>query len=470
MNVLSFDIGASSGRAIIGKFSGARLTLKEVYRFDNGTAEKNGHLHWDVNRLNTELNTGIRTAAASYEIASIGIDTWGVDGAFLDENNALLGLPYAYRDFTEELMHEYIDVMGAEQLYTVSGIQFLPFNTLFQLYRHIRYDDPVMHSARKFLFMPDYLRFLFTGEVNTEYTIASTSQLLDARSRNWSTAVLDAYAIPDDLLGDIIQPGTICGKMKDTGIPVVAVAGHDTASAVIAVPAIDTAGDWAWLSSGTWSIMGVEHPEPIITQEGRECNFSNEGGVNGTIRYLKNIMGLWIVQECRRLWAAEGSRYSYAELDSLALKVTSPVARIAVNDNRLLAPKDMREAIRALCRETDQPVPVAPGEFMKCILASLADEYARTLRSLEQLTGRSFSVLHVVGGGCQNNLLNQMTADACGIPVLAGPIEAAAIGNSMMQLIAHQEIKDIPEARNIVEQSFSGTRYDPKGDSLSSCA
>ena len=470
MNILAFDIGASSGRAIIGMFNGSHLTLKEVYRFDNGTVEQNGHLHWDVDRLHAELNTGLSKVAASYDIYSIGIDTWGVDGAFLDENNSLLGLPFGYRDFTEEEMREYIGVMGAEQLYTVTGIQFLPFNTLFQLYRHILQDGPWMPSARKFLFMPDYLRFLCTGEVCTEYTVASTSQLLDARTRDWSSAVFDAYAIPKDLLGDIIQPGTICGKMKGTGIPAVAVAGHDTASAVIAVPAIDTAGDWAWLSSGTWSIMGVEHPEPLITQEGWECNFSNEGGVNGTIRYLKNIMGLWIVQECRQLWAAEGCTYSYAELASLARKVTSPVACIAVNDNRLLAPKDMREVIRSLCYETDQSAPVTPGEFMKCILTSLADEYARTLRSLERLTGRSFSVLHVVGGGSQNHLLNQMTADACNIPVLAGPVEAAAIGNILMQLIAHQEIKDIEEARNLVQQSFSVTRYEPGGDSLSSCA
>jgi rhamnulokinase len=318
-----------------------------------------------------------------------------------------------------------------------------------------------MHSARKFLFMPDYLRFLFTGEAATEYTIASTSQLLDVRTRDWSPAVLDAYSIPRSLLGDIVQPGTICGTIKDSGIQAVAVAGHDTASAVLAVPASESAGDWAWLSSGTWSIMGVECPEPIITPEGRKCNFSNEGGIHGTIRYLKNIMGLWIVQECRRLWAADGSEYTYAELEGLARKVPGTVPRIAVNDNRFLAPSDMREEIRIACRETGQTEPDTPGAFMKCILTSLACEYARTVQSLEKLTGSRFTVLHVVGGGCQNHLLNQMTADACGITVLAGPVEATAIGNILMQLIAHGEVKGSNEARHMVQQSFSVSRYDP---------
>jgi rhamnulokinase len=465
MNVLAFDIGASSGRGIAGLFDGSRLALKEIYRFDNGTVEKNGHLHWDVDRLHAELRYGLHKAASSHTIASIGIDTWGVDGAFLDENNLLLGLPYGYRDFTEESMREYIGVMGAKELYAVTGIQFLPFNTLFQLYHHIRCGNPVMCNARKFMFMPDYLRYLFTGETHTEYTIASTSQLLDARTRDWSSAVLEAYNIPPHLLEDIIKPGTICGTVRETGIPAVAVAGHDTASAVLAVPAGDT-GTWAWLSSGTWSIMGIENPEPIIKPEGLKYNFSNEGGINGTIRYLKNIMGLWIVQECRRLWAAEGSDYSYVELDTLAQQVSKPVAGIPVNDNRFLAPEDMREEICAVCRESGQPEPGTPGAFMKCILASLANEYARTLQYLEELTGNTFSVLHIVGGGCQNHLLNQMTADACGIPVLAGPVEATAIGNILMQLIAHREVNDIKEARQLVQQSFSITRYAPGSNKI----
>ncbi len=462
MNVLAFDIGASSGRAMIGHFDGSTLALEEVHRFHNGTTKIRGHLYWDIPRLYGEMETGLNKATAACGIASMGIDTWGVDGAFVGANDTLIGLPYGYRDFTAENMNECIDLFGAEGLYGITGIQFLPFNTIFQLYYHERSNSPLLSAADRFLFIPDYLRFLFTGEKNAEYTSASTSQLLDARARDWSTDVLEKIGVSPDMMGDIIEPGTVCGKVDGTDIKAIAVAGHDTGSAVVSVPATETECNWAWMSSGTWSIMGIESGEPIISEEGRAKNFSNEGGAFGTIRFCKNIMGMWLAQECRRIWAAQGNDYSYDELDEMVKATPDGGPTIDVSDLRFMAPQDMISEIQAACREAGYRAPETPGEFQRCVIESLAKAYAVTLDELNTVSGSRCEKLHMVGGGIRNELLNQMTADACQVPVEAGPVEGTAIGNILVQLIANGELAGIAEARQLVRDSFPTKTFEPR--------
>jgi len=462
MNVLAFDLGASSGRAIIGQFDGSKLTMKEVHRFINGTVKIQDHLYWDIPRLFDEMQTGLKEAMNSMPIESFGIDSWGVDGAFVGKNDTLLGNPYGYREFSVKNMNECIETIGSEKFYNITGIQFLPFNTVFQFYQHIKENNPLVEAAENFLFMPDYLRYLFTGKMNTEYTIASTGQLLDAKLRNWSEELFKTLKIPKKLFGEIVHPGTVCGNVIGTEVKAIAVAGHDTGSAVLSVPVTDKSEEWAWMSSGTWSIMGIESSMPIISEEGRAENFSNEGGAFNTIRYLKNIMGLWISQECRRIWASQGKQYSYDTLDEMVQNAYANGPTIEVNDNRFMAPENMVREIQKACEETGQTVPESPGEIMRCVLESLAKEYANVLKNLEKLTGKKFKKLHIVGGGTNNKRLNQMTADACGIPVIAGPIEGTAIGNILVQLIANGELANLSEARQLVKNSFPTTTYSPK--------
>jgi sugar (pentulose or hexulose) kinase len=460
--VLAFDIGASSGRAILGHFDGTILRLEEVHRFWNGTVKLRGHLYWDLPRLFDEMQNGLQKACAAQCVASFGVDTWGVDGAFLGPHQELLGLPWGYRDFSVENMQACVAAVGARKLYNVTGVQFMPFNTIFQFYHHKQHRHPFLKLASRYLFMPDLLRFLFTGEAQTEYTIASTSQLLDAQTRGWSEPLLRKVGMKPAQMGEIIPPGTLCGTAEGTDVKAVAVAGHDTGSAVLAVPADTRDEQWAWLSSGTWSIMGIETGTPIISAKGRTLNFSNEGGANGTIRFLKNIMGLWLAQECRRLWAAQGQEYSFAQLTELAAQAPAGGPRVDVNDMRFYAPANMIEEIRAACRDKGQRAPETVGEMYRCILESLAAAYASVLRELRMLTGKTFTRLHVVGGGAQNALLNQLTADACGMPVIAGPVEATAIGNALMQLVACGAISSVAEGRALVRASFPTEDYQPR--------
>ena len=461
LNVLAFDLGASSGRAIVGCFDGTRVTLQEVHRFDNGVVDMRGHLYWAMAHLYDEMCAGLRAAQQAGPITSMGIDTWGVDGAFLGAHDTLLGYPCAYRDFELDNMNACIAELGAERLYGITGIQFMPFNTIFQFYRHRRQGNPVLAAAARFLFIPDYLRFLFTGDARNEYTIASTAQMLDARSRTWSPEILELLGLPLALLGELIEPGAVCGTVEDTQIKAIAVAGHDTGSAVLSVPA--TGGDsWAWLSSGTWSIIGVETDEPITSEESRARNFSNEGGAYGTIRYLKNIAGLWLAQECRRVWKEQGKDYSYADLDRLVKDTPAGGPIIDVDDPRFAAPTDMPAEIQAACREGGQRVPESVGEIQRCILESLAARYAERLDELARLTGRSFARLHMVGGGINNRRLNQMTADACNMAVETGPVEGTAIGNIIVQLIALGEVDDIAQGRELIKSSFPTDIYEPR--------
>ena len=462
MNILAFDIGASSGRAIIGKYDGEKLTLEEVHRFTNGTTKIREHLYWNIAHLYSEFQTGIKKAQAICEITSLGIDTWGVDGAFIGANDTLLALPYGYREFSPENMEECINKFGAAELYGKTGIQFLPFNTIFQLYKHKKDDNPLLKIAERFLFIPDYLRFLLTGEKQTEYTIASTGQLLNPHTRNWNPELFEKIGVPMEMMGKIVESGTFCGTVDGTNIKTVAVAGHDTGSAVVSVPADSSKENWAWMSSGTWSIMGIETKEPIVSEEGRAENFSNEGGAYGTIRFCKNIMGMWLEQECRRIWREENKNYSFAEIKEMVMNspVNGPV--IDTRDLRFMLPDNMIEEIQSACKENNQKVPQTEGEILRCVYESLAAAYKQTLDEIISVSGRKIEKLHIVGGGSQNEMLNQMTADLCGITVETGPIEGTAIGNLLVQLIANGELKDMDEARQLVKASFPTTIYQPK--------
>lgn len=461
LNTLAFDIGASSGRAVIGHYDGARITLQEVHRFPNHTVPMRGHLRWDTPRLFEEMSIGLQKAKNICTVATIGIDTWGVDGGFLGPHDEFLGLPFGYRDFSEENMKECWNNFSADQIYDITGIQFMPFNTLYQFYRHQKLENILMQVADRFLFTPDLLRYLFTGEKHTEYTIASTSQMLDARTGKWSQDILDFCNLSSSFMGEIVPPGTICGTVEGTDIQAIAVGGHDTASAVLAVPADET-DSWLWLSSGTWSLMGIETNEPFISLESRAYNFSNEGGVGSTIRFLKNIMGLWLEQECRRMWKHQGNDFSFDELAAMVKDTPPNGPVIDANALRFMAPDDMCREIQDACRESGQPVPNSPGEIERCILESLAAAYAKTRKELEEVTQREYTTLHIVGGGSQNTLLNQMTADACKMRVVTGPIEATALGNIAMQLIATGHISSIAEAREVIRHSFSVTEYLPQ--------
>ncbi len=459
MNILAFDIGASSGRAIIGKYDGDKLTLEEVHRFTNGTTKIRGHLYWNITHLYSELQTGIKKAQEVCEITSFGIDTWGVDGAFIGANDTLLALPYGYREFSPENMEECINEFGAAELYNQTGIQFLPYNTIFQLYKHKKEDNPLLKIAEKFLFIPDYLRFLLTGEKHTEYTIASTGQLLDPHTRNWNPDLFEKIGVPQELMGKIVESGTFCGTIDGTNIKAIAVAGHDTGSAVVSVPADSSSDNWAWMSSGTWSIMGIETKEPIVSEGGFADNFSNEGGAYGTIRFCKNIMGMWLEQECRRIWSEEGKEYSFDEMEEM-VKSTPPNGPIIdTRDLRFMLPDNMIEEIQAVCRETNQKVPETVGEILRCVYESLAAAYKQTLDEIISVSGKKIDKLHIVGGGSQNEMLNQMTADLCGITIETGPIEGTAIGNLLVQLIANGELKDMNEARHLVKKSFTTKVY-----------
>lgn len=461
MNVVAFDLGASSGRAILGSFDGSRLSLRELHRFPNQMAKVRGHHYWDSLRLFAEMEAGLKIGMQDAPITSIGIDTWGVDGTFVGPNDTIVGMPFAYRDFSTENMEACINAFGREWLFTKTGIQFWPFNTLFQFYWHIQHHSPALAQAEQFLFSPDYYRYLFTGVRATEYTIASTSQLLDVHTRTWCPEIFEKLGMPLRLMDTLIEPGTRCGTVEDTSVAAIAVAGHDTASAVVAVPADRTRTDWAWMSSGTWTIIGIETDQPVTTMEACNKGFSNEGGVHGTTRFLKNIMGLWLTQECVRIWRMQGHEYTFPQINELARQADS-TARINVNDMRFYNPENMIEEIQKASRESGQRVPQTPGEIQRCILESLADAYAVSLRDLQTLTGRTFSTLHIVGGGCQNELLNQMTADACGVTVVAGPVEATATGNIMMQLVANGAVKNVEEARAIARASFPVKRYTPR--------
>jgi rhamnulokinase len=474
-NYLAFDLGASGGRAIIGRFDGDRLALEEVHRFANGPVHiPSAHadsLHWDTLRLFVEIQEGLKktVACCGSELISLGIDTWGVDYGLLDRNDRLVGLPYHYRDSRNDtMMAEAFRRVPREEIFAATGIQFMQLNTLFQLLAQQIEDPEVLARTRTLLMMPDLLNFWLTGQKVGERTIASTSQALDPYRPAWATGLLGRLGIPTHYLPPIVEAGTVLGGLLPAvldetgakGVQVIAPGSHDTASAIAAVPA--ESGDYAYLSSGTWSLIGVEIPKPIINETALNFNVTNEGGVCDTIRLLKNIAGLWIIQECRRTWAAEGQSLSWDDIVRHATAAQPFVAQIDVDAHDFLAPGDMPARIREYCRRTGQTVPAGVGPIARVVYESLALKYRRVLEMMETLVGHRIGVVHIVGGGAQNRLLNQLTANAIGRSVVAGPFEATAVGNLLIQLLATGAVGSLAEGRALVRRSFDTETYSPE--------
>ncbi|HJT79114.1 MAG TPA: rhamnulokinase family protein [Gemmataceae bacterium] len=468
--LLAFDLGAESGRGVLGRFDGQRLGLEVVHRFPNGPVRTLETMHWDVLHLYGEMLAALRRCAAEHDgLDSVGVDTWGVDFALLGRNNTLLGNPRHYRDpHTEGVMEHAFTRVSRAEIFRQTGLQFMRFNTLFQLLALQRDRSPLLDVAENLLFMPDLFHFFFTGVKVNELTDASTSQMYDPRARGWAHTMVQAFDLPVHVLGSLVAPGTVLGPLRpavatETGlapVPVIAPASHDTGSAVAAVPA--SGASWAFISSGTWSLMGAELPEPLINDKVQECNFTNEAGVGGTTRFLKNVMGLWLVQECRRAWERAGRAYSYDELARLAAEAPPFVSLVDPDNPAFILPANMPAALADFCRRTGQPVPTEPGSVVRCALESLALRYRWVLARLEELLGRRLDVIHVVGGGCRNTLLCQLTADACDRPVHAGPVEATAIGNVLVQALGLGLLGSLADAREVVRRSFEVTVYHPR--------
>jgi rhamnulokinase len=470
--LLAFDLGAESGRGVLGLFDGDRLRLEVVHRFANGPVRTLDTLHWDVLHLHAEMLAGLRKCAAEQGgIDGLGIDTWGVDFALLGRGGTLLGNPRHYRDpHTEHVMEEAFRRVPRPEVFRQTGIQFMRFNSLFQLLALQRDRSPLLDAAETLLFMPDLFHYFLTGIKVNEFTDATTSQLYDPTARGWARGLIGAFGLPERVFGTVVPPATVLGPLRpsvasDTGlapVPVVLPATHDTGSAVAAVPARAGAG-WAYISSGTWSLMGAELPAPLINDRALEYNFTNEGGVGGTTRFLKNIMGLWLVQECRRCWQRAGQDHGYDELARLAAAAPPFVSVLDPDDPSFILPANMPAALADFCRRTGQRAPEEPGAVVRCALEGLALRYRWVLQRLEELLGVRLEVIHVVGGGSQNALLCQLTADACNRPVLAGPVEATAIGNVLVQALGLGLLGSLAEAREVVRRSFEVRTYAPQG-------
>lgn len=466
---VAFDLGAESGRAVLGSLNSDRLVLEEIHRFPNEPVQVLGCLHWDVLSQFREMKKGLSKAVHLYgdDLAGVGVDTWGVDFGLIGKGGLLLGNPVHYRDSrTDGILEKAFEVVPKDKIFEATGIQFMQFNTAFQLYAMKLQGSPLLEMAESLLLMPDLFNFLFTGEKLSEFSIATTTQLYDPSIGTWSDELIKCFGLPRGIFQDIVQPGTVVAGLLPAvaeevgakGLRVIAPAGHDTGSAVAAVPA---EGDgYAFISCGTWSLMGIETKEPIINETTARYNFTNEGAVGG-YRMLKNIMGLWLVQECRRAWLREGEELGYGELTQMASEAPSLRSFVVPNDDCFLRPANMPKEIQDYCRRTGQPVPSTKGEIIRCALESLALTYRWTLDKLEEILGRRLSVVHMVGGGIQNKLLCRLAADAMGVPVAAGPIEATAIGNILVQAIAAGYIKDLSEARGIIRNSFPIEAYEP---------
>ncbi len=462
---LGIDLGAESGRVIAGLWNGKTLRLEEIHRFPNGPVLLADSLRWDVLRLWAEIQNGLALAAKKYgkSIVSVGADTWGVDYVLLSKSQEVLGLPYAYRDArTNGMMEKAFRKVPRSEIFAQTGLQFMQFNSLFQLLAHQRANPDILESARVLLFMPDFIHWSLCGSRVAEFTIASTSQCLHPLTRNWATGLLRKFGLPMRIFPKVVPPGTKLGALRrgvadGTGlrnVSVIAPPSHDTASAVAGVPTANTdRPNWAYLSSGTWSLMGVEVKKASLSARTQELNLTNEGGLDGTYRLLKNIMGLWLVQQCKRAFDARGKKYEYGQLARVAAKV--PALRSIVNpdDSRFLNPPDMPKAIQDFCRETKQPVPKTEGELVRCAYESLALKYREVLGWLEELTGNRIEVVHIVGGGSKSEILNQFTADACQRPVTAGPVEATAMGNLLVQARASGELSSLAEMREVIRKS-----------------
>jgi rhamnulokinase len=464
---LAFDLGAESGRAMLGRLRAGVLDLTEVCRFANDPVRQNGSLHWDVLRLWLEMQRAFQhVESGGARLTSVGVDAWGCDYALLGEHGTLLGNPHHYRDSrTDGVMDIVFERVARERIYNVTGTQFLSFNTLYQLFAACRATPRLVAAATSLGTVPDIFNYWLTGVLRAEFSSATTTQMVDARARTWAIELLSELDIPTALLPPIVEPGTILGPLQPSasaalaGTPVVAPACHDTGSAVAAVPAVGTR---AFLSSGTWSLLGMEVQQPVITARAHDANFTNEGGVAGTTRLLKNVNGLWLLQACRRQWMGEGHLFEYAELMAAANDERLAFRSLIDPDHpAFLHPTDMPRAIAAFCQRTAQLEPSEPAAFTRAILESLAFKYRSVLEALQELTGVRITEIQIVGGGSRNRLLNQFTADATGCHVLAGPVEATALGNVAVQMLATGAVSSLAEARGIVAHSFPVERFEP---------
>lgn len=473
---LAVDLGAESGRVIAGLFDGTRIRLEELHRFTNGPVAVADTLRWDVLRLWSEIQAGLAKAAARFgqAIVSVGVDTWGVDYVLLSKTGEMLGQPYHYRDpRTRGMLDQTLTRVSRGEVFSATGLQFMEINTLYQLVA-LRHRNPeLLEVADRFLMMPDFFHWLLSGSRVVEFTNATTTQCFDATHQNWAFDLLRKLDLPTHIFPEVIAPGTKLGTLREdvarrTGLPrlsVVAPATHDTGAAVAAVPTERTgAANWAYISSGTWSLMGVEVPQAILTQRALQLNVTNEGGIDGTYRLLKNIMGLWLVQECRRSLERHGGSYDYGTLAQMAADAPAFRAFVNPDDRDFLSPGDMPAAIRGWCQKTGQEVPDSEGQLVRCALESLALKYRMVLGWLEELTGQRIEVIHIVGGGTQNELLNQFTANACGRPVITGPIEATALGNVLVQARTSGDIGSLSEIRSVVRNSSAMKRYEPENE------
>lgn len=461
-NVLAFDAGGGSTRMLQIGFDGSRLSIRQTARYPNGPVIMGKSLYWDILGIWRDLKSGLAEASAEGgEIASIGIDTWGNDFVLLDKKGYMIENPYSHRDNrTAGLVGEVNEKLGGMELYSRNGIQHVRMNTMYQMYHMAKERPYILEIADKFLFLPDLLAYHLTGMQYNEYTMATISQLYSYEMSDWDRPLMQMLGIPDRIFSSVIMPGeeigrllpSVCAEIGIKPCRLTAVGSHDTGSAVAAVPELD--GPVLYISSGTWSIVGTETDAPVINADAYRLNYSNEGGVNDKIRLLKNVMGLWIIQEIRRKLAVDGQKYSFAELSSLAEAAEPFCAVIDPDDEAFYEPSDMPETVREYCRRTGQRVPEDTGSIVRTVLESLAFKYRYVIEGLERITGSKFDRIHIVGGGSQNTLLNVFTADCCARPVYAGPSEATALGNGLVQLISLGELSGYDQARSLIMSSF----------------
>lgn len=474
-NYLAFDIGASNGRCVIGEFDGATLSLKVLHRFDNGYIRVRDHLYWNILGLWSNLTQSLAMAGREVgaDIVALGVDTWGVDFGLLDKSGNLLANPYCYRDpHTTGKMAEALRLVPLDEMFQITGIQFMEINTLFQLFAMVRAGSPALDIAATLLLIPDLLNYWLSGEKACEYTNASITQAMDVRSRQWAFSMLDKLGIPGGIFPEIVPSGTVLGTLvpvliQATGlkeIPVIAGGTHDTAAAVAAVPAMDD--DFAYLSSGTWGLLGAEIPGPLLDKKVLLYNFGNEGGVFNTVRLLRNVMNMWLVQECLRIWKLEGQLLSWEAIAQMAQQAPPFTAFINPDDPDFLLPDDMPEVIQAYCARTNQNVPQTQGEILRVCLESLSFKYRYNFEKLTDLLGREPKVFHIVGGASRNRLLNQFAANAIGRPVVSGPAEATALGNLLVQMIVVGDLKDLAEGRDLLRSSFPTETFLPQDTDL----
>ncbi|OEU64345.1 MAG: carbohydrate kinase [Desulfobacterales bacterium PC51MH44] len=475
LNLLAFDFGASSGRAVLGKYKDRKLEIQIIHRFVNEPIEVSGHLYWNISRFLEEIKHGLikYVDMTNEPLDGIGIDTWGSDYGLLDAKGKLLGNPYHYRDNrTDGMFEQAFSIMPREEIFKRTGIAFHPFNTIYQLLSAKINEPELLEQAETMLLMPDLIAYFLTGQKSSEYTVASTGQLVDADTRDWNKEILEIMGFPKKIFAHLQQPGAIKGNLSSTlcqevdipPVPVIAVAGHDTASAIVAVPA--TEDKFVYLSSGTWSLLGVEVSKPVINEKTLKWNFTNEGGIEGTYRLLRNVMGLWVVQECKRQWDSEGYVSEFGQLVELAKQSEPFYCFIDPDDEVFYSPGDMPTRVQRFCENTGQKVPRHKRQILRCVFESLALKYRWVIDRLEEIVGRKrIGKLYIVGGGTKNELLNQLTADSLGQKVVAGPSEATAVGNLLVQIGTLQHNMSLTEMRQVVANSFDCKVYEPRNSS-----